>query len=195
MVQLDCDDKGIDSAPALEAHAIATRSKNAPEECSPSFRPEDSGLGADVLALLPGDPPGDHVCWAKVRQGIDAGGNLRAHFSQAFASTGHVKVALQVTAKTAGGNLYAAFRIARHSYLKFEEGMDKDEVIANRNELCSKLPQANRPAFANAKWRRLHADSTDDKKELGNDCDGGCRRKEKKRKRIRKKRNRKTMEK
>merc|ERR1712151_999118 len=58
---------------------------------------------------------------------------------------------------------------ARHCYVKFEEGMGKDEVVAYRNEICGKLPGAKvgRAPGNEKRMRSLAGDGADDR--LGND--------------------------
>lgn len=110
------------------------------EEALPEFLPENSRLDADALAVLPPDAPSDHEAWKIILSawGHDSNGNNLFAWRM---NDGGMRHHFQVTVGASSGNVYAAGRIARACYLKFEAGQEKQEVMEFRKECYAKLKE------------------------------------------------------
>lgn len=107
------------------------------EPADPVELAAESGLGRVVLKALPPDAPKGHESFQKVRwreqQGI-------AVFQYPDA-TG-VKVNFQTTRNASCGSQYAASRIARACYLRFEQKQSKDTILEFRATCYSRMQEA-----------------------------------------------------
>eukprot|EP00971_Amphidinium_carterae_P167139 3311755-Amphidinium_carterae.1 len=103
-------------------------------------------LDEESIQLLPPEAPDGHVVFRKAKISADALGNKRVEFQ--FESP-LLKERLQVTEK-AVGSLYAAERIARACYLKFEEGWSKKQVLDFRQDCYDRLRQLQASKSASA---------------------------------------------
>jgi hypothetical protein len=132
-------DARVDGATSSVADIEAPkhRQDTIPDEASAQFDLKNSGLDADVLAVLPADAPAGHAAFEKIQKvSFDSSGHALVTFTRPD-MRGH----FQVTQRSTANNLYAAFRIARACYVKFEEGLHKSVVLAFRNEYCQLLTQ------------------------------------------------------
>jgi len=95
------------------------------------------------IARLPPDAPEGHASFKNgvIKCTTDSGGGVLLWFWIPSLT----KVRFQVTARAAGDSIYAAERIARACYVKFEEGLDKEEVLKIRKEWYDALAPAKPP--------------------------------------------------
>lgn len=138
-IELDAKDRGLDPVAEVKAYEdkkTSQQKSEAPPEQFADFQPDQSGLDSDILAALPPDAPPESEAFAKVRIGIDSGGNLRACFKSTQAGR---DVHLQVTKASALDNMYAAFRISRACFLMIQDGFQKDVVAEFKKECLAKL--------------------------------------------------------
>eukprot|EP00930_Biecheleria_cincta_P097913 TRINITY_DN89596_c0_g1_i1.p1 TRINITY_DN89596_c0_g1~~TRINITY_DN89596_c0_g1_i1.p1 ORF type:complete len:665 (-),score=122.28 TRINITY_DN89596_c0_g1_i1:177-2171(-) len=96
----------------------------------------DSGLSAEVLAVLPPDAPQGHESYRKI---VYREGQGIAVFQYA-GSEG--KINFQTTV-AACGSVYAALRIARACYLRFDNNETKPEILEFRAACYSRLQEVN----------------------------------------------------
>eukprot|EP00930_Biecheleria_cincta_P076093 TRINITY_DN632_c0_g1_i5.p1 TRINITY_DN632_c0_g1~~TRINITY_DN632_c0_g1_i5.p1 ORF type:complete len:662 (-),score=142.06 TRINITY_DN632_c0_g1_i5:78-2027(-) len=132
-------DRRIDPAPEPAADESNKNVKrgDAPEEQFDDFPPEQSGLDAETLAVLPPDAPPGSEAFDKVKVAHDGAGNARACFRSCPGEPGRMN--FQVSQVTAANNLYAAFRITRACYAMFQEGLSKEIVADFKKECLAKL--------------------------------------------------------
>merc|ERR1711920_1216195 len=84
--------------------------------------------------------------------------------------SGPTKINFQVTEPGVAENTYACFRITRHCYVLFEQGLEKAEIVEIRNEYMKKLKDLPdnikyRPATSGGENEKPNKEENKDKKE------------------------------
>eukprot|EP00931_Biecheleriopsis_adriatica_P070559 TRINITY_DN4431_c0_g1_i1.p1 TRINITY_DN4431_c0_g1~~TRINITY_DN4431_c0_g1_i1.p1 ORF type:complete len:915 (-),score=245.51 TRINITY_DN4431_c0_g1_i1:38-2737(-) len=131
---------------------------------SPSKKASEADPAEETMStmesLLPPDAPDGHEAFEKVKVTTDFTGSK---FAQCYiAVAGGKKIHFQCTSKAAG-SIEAACRIVRACWLKFEEGLSKEDVKIYRDGILADLKAARsgRPAPSGSKSKASPAPAAD----------------------------------
>jgi len=147
-VQKDAIDRGLNVGEALKAYEVAKTSTGLkPPEADEDFEPQ--GVSRELLDALPQDAPRGHAAWYKCVLKEDSCGKplIKLNLPKKDGRT----EAMQITLGAVSGFCYAAFRIARAMYVKYEAGVVKNEVLDFRTECLAKLIDAEARAQEKAR--------------------------------------------
>ena len=139
VIEHDAKDRGADIGEALKQYDQFVLDKRAvPPEALEDFDPQDSGLGPELLAALPEDPKPGEAAWVKCcrKMNTDKAGNKTNLVVMLGAEN------FQVTLAGASGSAYAAYRIARACYSRFDAGDTKEQVLQFRKSCYSEFRAA-----------------------------------------------------